>query len=149
MDIRNLVCTRLMNQTLVLIGIYDIWVKRGVVSIMGAKLHPSPDVCRVYAPSTHSLPVIKCVSSVEGYAEIELQSCSTNLDRLKEISPLYNRIWNSGETPGDRSTFKGSCKRSFSIVSFHIIYFQRPSNKTALYIIRRPSETTSSTPSSG
>ncbi|CRG85679.1 Polynucleotide 5'-hydroxyl-kinase grc3 [Talaromyces islandicus] len=113
----DMLCVRIKEKTtLVLIGIYDIWVKRGVVSIMGAKLHPSPHVYRVYAPSTHSLPVIKCVSSVEGYAEIELQSCSSNLDRLKEISPLYNRIWNSGETPGDKSTFKGSCKRSFSIL---------------------------------
>jgi len=105
-------------QTLVLIGIYDIWVKRGVVSIMGAKLQPSPQVYRVYAPSTHSLPVIKCVSSMDGYAEIELQSCPNNLDRLKDVSPLYNRIWNSGESSGDRLTSKGSCKRSFSIVGF-------------------------------
>jgi polynucleotide 5'-hydroxyl-kinase GRC3/NOL9 len=85
---------------------------------MGAKLHPSPNTYRVYAPSTHSLPVIKCVSGVEGYAEIELESCSSNLCRLKDLSPHYSRIWNSTETAGDKTTLGGtSFKRSFSIVS--------------------------------
>ncbi|KAH8692994.1 putative RNA processing protein Grc3 [Talaromyces proteolyticus] len=110
-------CVRIKEKTtLVLIGIYDIWVKRGVISIMGAKLHPSPNTYRVYAPSTHSLPVIKCVSGVEGSAEIEIQSCSRSIFRLKELSPLYHRIWNSSETVGDRTTLKGAYKRSFSIL---------------------------------
>lgn len=85
---------------------------------MGAKLHPSPKTYRVYAPSTHSLPVIKCVSGIEGYAEIELKSCSSNLSRLKDLSPHYSRIWNSTKTIGDSATLGGaSFQRSFSIVS--------------------------------
>jgi hypothetical protein len=32
---------------------------------------------RVYAPSTHSLPIIKCVAGVDGEAEVEIKSCTT------------------------------------------------------------------------
>ncbi|PCG91849.1 Hypothetical protein PENO1_091680 [Penicillium occitanis (nom. inval.)] len=111
----HMLCVRLKEKTtLVLIGIYDIWVKRGVISLMGAKLHPSIKTYRVYAPSTHSLPVIKCVSGVEGFAEIELQSCSSNLQGLKDLSPHYSRIWNSSKTIGDSATLSGSFRRSFS-----------------------------------
>lgn len=86
---------------------------------MGAKLHPSPRLYRVYAPSTHSLPVIKCVSGVGGAAELEIKSCHSGLHRLKDLSPLYHRIWNSKRTSGDKFTLKGapkSVRRTFSVV---------------------------------
>jgi hypothetical protein len=116
---------------------------------MGAKLHPSVKTYRVYAPSTHSLPVIKCVSGVEGFAEIELQSCSSNLQGLKELSPHYSRIWNSSKTVGDSTTISGSFKRSFSIVSFFHSRLTRflSYGEIAIYIIGRSSESTiTSTP---
>jgi polynucleotide 5'-hydroxyl-kinase GRC3/NOL9 len=91
---------------------------------MGAKLHPSPKMYRVYAPSTHSLPVIKCVSGVESYAEVEIQSCYSGIYRLQELSLLYNRIWNRGETVGDKVTLKGKSRRTFSVVGDNDIYFQ-------------------------
>ncbi|KAL1967595.1 hypothetical protein VTN77DRAFT_3110 [Rasamsonia byssochlamydoides] len=113
----SVLCVRIKEKmNLVLIGMYDIWVKRGVISLMGAKLHPSPKLYRVYAPSTHSLPVIKCVSGIEGYAEVEIQSCHSGIYRLGELSPLYHRIWNSGETAADRVTLKGSSRRTFSVL---------------------------------
>lgn len=86
---------------------------------MGAKLHPSPRLYRVYAPSTHSLPVIKCVAGVDGDAEVEVKSCHSGLYRLKNLSPLYQRIWNSKKTPADNFTMKGASKgvrRTFSVV---------------------------------
>lgn len=92
---------------------------------MGAKLHPSPKLYRVYAPSTHSLPVIKCVSGVEGYAEVEIQSSHSGIYRLKELSPLYHRIWNSGETAADKVTLKGSSRRTFSVVCYYCALSQR------------------------
>lgn len=100
-------------------GQYDIWVKRGVVSLMGAKLHPSPRVYRVYAPSTHSLPIIKCVSGVDGEAEVQIKSCNSGLSRLRDVSPLYQKIWNGQNTAADKATLKGALKnsrRSFSVV---------------------------------
>lgn len=97
-------------------GIYDIWIRRGVISLMGAKLFACPKLFRVFAPSTHSLPVIKCVSGIEGYAEIEVRSCFNGICRLRGMSPLYDRIWNSGNTVADKETFKSSLQRTFSIV---------------------------------
>ncbi|XHF97476.1 Polynucleotide 5'-hydroxyl-kinase grc3, variant 2 [Aspergillus wentii] len=112
-------CVRIKEKmNLALIGHYDIWVKRGVVSLMGAKLHPSARIYRVYAPSTHSLPVIKCVTGVDGEAEIEVKSCHSGIYRLRDLSPLYQRIWNGKNTSADKLTFKGgqNSKRTFSVL---------------------------------
>ncbi|RAL10339.1 putative RNA processing protein Grc3 [Aspergillus homomorphus CBS 101889] len=113
-------CVRIKEKmSLVLIGHYDLWVKRGVVSLMGAKLHPSSRVYRVYAPSTHSLPVIKCVSGVDGAAEIEVMSCHSGIYRLRHLSPLYERVWNGKNTAADKLTLKSaspSTKRTFSVL---------------------------------
>lgn len=117
-----MICIRedeeLTPQNLAIIGQYDLWVKRGVVSLMGAKLHPSTRLYRVDAPSTHSLPVIKCVSGVDGEAEVELKSCDSGICRLKDLSPLYQRIWNGENTPADEMTLKGVSEesRTFSVV---------------------------------
>ncbi|KAL4785933.1 hypothetical protein BJX76DRAFT_366551 [Aspergillus varians] len=113
-------CVRIPEKmSIVLIGNYDLWVKRGVVSLMGAKLHPSPRLYRVYAPSTHSLPVIKCVTGVEGAAEVEFTSCHSGVSRLRDLSPLYQRVWNSGSTPADRLSLKAvghNTRRTFSVL---------------------------------
>ncbi|KAL2868610.1 putative RNA processing protein Grc3 [Aspergillus lucknowensis] len=113
-------CVRIWEKmSIVLIGRYDLWVKRGVVSVMGAKLHPSPRVYRVYAPSTHSLPVIKCVSGVDGAAEVEFRSCHSGIYRLRDLSPLYQRVWSSANTPADKYSLKqmeNATKRTFSVL---------------------------------
>ncbi|KAE8418664.1 hypothetical protein BDV36DRAFT_308406 [Aspergillus pseudocaelatus] len=113
-------CVRIKEKmSLVLLGHYDLWVKRGVVSVMGAKLHPSPRLYRVYAPSTHSLPVIKCVSGVDGAAEVEVKSCHSGIYRLRDLSPLYRRIWNGKNSSADKLTLKNapsSAKRTFSVL---------------------------------
>lgn len=87
---------------------------------MGAKLHASPASYRIYAPSTHSLPVIKSVAGIDDYAEIELRSCSNGLYHLKHLSSLYHRIWNSKNTVTDRDPLVGRGRRSFSVVR-HIV----------------------------
>lgn len=118
-----------MSKNLALIGQYDLWVKRGIVSLLGAKLHPSSRVYRVYAPSTHSLPVIKCVAGVDGEAEVEVKSCNSGISRLRDLSPLYQRIWNGQNTAADKATLKDALKnsrRTFSVVSDDLprqIYF--------------------------
>ncbi|PYH97032.1 polynucleotide 5'-hydroxyl-kinase grc3 [Aspergillus ellipticus CBS 707.79] len=113
-------CVRIREKmSLVMLGHYDVWVKRGVISLMGAKLHPSSRVYRVYAPSTHSLPVIKCIAGVNGEAEVEFKSCHSGIYRLKDLSPLYQRIWNGKNTTADKLTLKGaspSAKRTFSVL---------------------------------
>ncbi|KAL5003727.1 hypothetical protein BDV10DRAFT_2121 [Aspergillus recurvatus] len=113
-------CVRIREKmSIVLIGHYDLWVKRGVVSLMGAKLHPSPRLYRVYAPSTHSLPVIKCVTGVNGAAEVEFKSCHSGITRLRDLSPLYQRVWNSRNTPADKLSLKTvgqGARRTFSVL---------------------------------
>ncbi|KAJ5499660.1 Pre-mRNA cleavage complex II Clp1 [Penicillium expansum] len=113
-------CIRIKERTnLALLGHYDLWVKRGVVSLMGAKLHPSSQLHRVYAPSTHSLPVIKCVAGVDGDAEVEIKSCTSGISRLRDLSPLYQRIWAGENTAADKITLKGAAKdskRTFSVL---------------------------------
>lgn len=107
---------------------------------MGAKLHPSPRLYRVYAPSTHSLPVIKCVAGTDGVAEIEVKSCHSGLYRLKDLSPLYQRIWNSKKTKADKSTMKGSsrhARRTFSVVWIFLLFSRNMSNFLDVYISRR------------
>lgn len=107
-----------------MLGQYDLWVKKGLVSLMGAKLHPSSRLFRVYAPSTHSLPVIKCVSGVDGEAEIELKSCSSGISRLRDLNPLYQKVWSGGNTAADKISLKGALKnsrRTFSVVWNHTL----------------------------
>lgn len=117
---------------MVLVGQYDLWVKAGVVSILGAKLHASARLYRVYAPSTHSLPVIKCVSGgINDYTEIELRSFRNGLGRLENISNLYQRIWNCEHTI-PKKELKCDGHSSFSAVStslscFHILRGKRRS----------------------
>ncbi len=87
---------------------------------MGAKLHPSPRLYRVYAPSTHSLPVIKCVSGIEDYAEVEIRSCRNGIFLLRHLSSLYRRIWNSRKTISD-GIFRRGGHASFSVVGVYMI----------------------------
>ena len=117
---------------------------------MGAKLHPSPRVYRVYAPSTHSLPVIKCVAGVEGEAEIEIKSCHSGIYGLRDLSPLYQRIWNSRNTSADKLTLKNAPsdhRRTFSVVSSLAVclHDQHSNLASAVYLCRGFSETTSET----
>lgn len=116
----NVLCLRIKEKTnLALVGHYDLWVKRGVVSLMGAKIHPSPRLYRVYAPSTHSLPVIKCVSGVDGEAEVEIRSCHSGIHRLRDLSPLYQRIWKGENSYPDRFSLRGvsgDSRRTFSVL---------------------------------
>ncbi|OQE28608.1 hypothetical protein PENSTE_c003G08448 [Penicillium steckii] len=118
-DESNLCVSIKEKMNMALLGQYDLWVKRGVISLMGAKLHPSKKSYRVYAPSTHSLPVIKCVAGVDGEAEVELKSCNNGLARLRDISPLYQKIWNGQNSAADKVTLKGAAKdsrRSYSVL---------------------------------
>ncbi|EFQ97515.1 grc3 [Nannizzia gypsea CBS 118893] len=113
------VCIRLpIGETLAVIGRYDIWVKRGVVSVMGAKLYPCDRLYRVYAPSTHSLPIIKSVSGINGFSEFELISVEDGLSELSRISNLYRRIWNGSAEISTRSLFTLSKENaSFSLLA--------------------------------
>lgn len=104
-----------LSQTLAILGQYDVWVKRGVVSIMGAKLNPSPTLHRVHAPSTHPIPTLKSVYGAQGFVELEIISCFNGPARLRTLNPIYRRITNS-TTSVPRGPLRHKGPFSFSIV---------------------------------
>lgn len=119
---------RLDNGTLTLIGQYEIWVRKGAVSLLGAVLHPSSAAFRVFAPSTHSLPVIRPIRNPFGPAEqpveITITSFRSGMRLLKHLSPRFDRIWDHAVEPSDGVTHErdGSepllsyVKRTYSFV---------------------------------
>ncbi|CAF9942863.1 MAG: Polynucleotide 5'-hydroxyl-kinase grc3 [Alectoria fallacina] len=102
------------NDNLAVLGQYDIWVRSGAISILGAVIHASSRLHRVYAPSTHSVPSIRPIRNPfgTGNASVELTivSCGSRIRMLRQIAPKFGRIWN-GRMPS-KSLFDIS-KRSF------------------------------------
>lgn len=81
------------NDSITLLGHFELWVKSGCVSLYGAKLPPGRARYTVYAPATHSLPCITCWPLTN--SEIEIwKSGNSSIRLLSRISPLYRRIWN-------------------------------------------------------
>ena len=87
------------RQSLALVGQYDLWVRKGAVSVLGAVIHSSSTLHRVFAPSSHSLPCIRHVQNPYGPsnqpAEISVISCSTRIRLLRRLSKKFKRIWNA------------------------------------------------------
>lgn len=88
----------------------------------GAILYASSKMHRVYAPSTHALPLIKPIHNPFGPeiqpVEITIASCGSRLRMLKQISPRFGRIWNSKPFSDESNITPIDCtKRSFVSVS--------------------------------
>jgi polynucleotide 5'-hydroxyl-kinase GRC3/NOL9 len=66
--------------------------------MMGSILKPSKKYHRVFAPSSHSLPVIRCLATDTESAELCLHQCEVGLRSLESLSPLFGKLWN--EDPG-------------------------------------------------
>lgn len=92
-----------VNDVVTLIGQYDIWVRTGAVSILGAILHADSRIHRVYAPSTHSLPSIRPLWNPYGsehqVVDITISTCNTRIRMLRELSPKFSRIWDKKQRP--------------------------------------------------
>lgn len=103
------------------LGQYDIRVQKGAVSLMGAILHAGSTAYRVHAPSTHALPVIRCVpdpfSSTNRQTKIELTAYDNGLHLLRQVSTRFGGIWNDDRTRIDGPTPAAQDKaRSFTPV---------------------------------
>ncbi|MCJ1465202.1 Polynucleotide 5'-hydroxyl-kinase grc3 [Pseudocyphellaria aurata] len=110
-----------INDIVTLIGHYDIWVRTGAVSILGAILHASARIYRVYAPSTHSLPSIRPLWNPFGSENqdivLTILNCSSRIRMLRELSPKFRRIWNKKhKSKKDRENGVGMSRRSFLFV---------------------------------
>ena len=95
-------------------GQYDLWVRSGAISILGAVFHASSRLHRVFAPTTHSIPSIKAIPNPYGTGNpsviVTIQSSSSRLRMLKQLVPKFGRIWNGKEG-------FGGIRRSFVNVS--------------------------------
>ena len=114
-------CTETCIQTLAIVGQYDIWVRKGAISISGALLRASSTLHRVYAPTTHAIPVIR--PSLDPYgsgpqsSEITFLSCGSGLRSLKRISTSFGRIWNGPSLGTAAEDISRPLHRSFVNVS--------------------------------
>lgn len=100
------------DETATFVGEYDLRVITGLVVVYGAVLRPSDKSYRVYAPSTHALPVI---TAKGGNAEIVAVSSGPALTGLSKLSPLWGRIW-SGQNAKDPEAAEEDVTRSFALV---------------------------------
>ncbi|TVY46875.1 Polynucleotide 5'-hydroxyl-kinase [Lachnellula occidentalis] len=87
------------GERLVLVGQCDITVRRGQITLLGATLQASKNLHRVYAPSSHALPVLRCMATEIDAAEVCLHQCESGLGHLKSLSPLFGKLWNDGSGP--------------------------------------------------
>jgi polynucleotide 5'-hydroxyl-kinase GRC3/NOL9 len=88
----------LPTERLLVIGEYDLAVLEGQVLLLGATLTRPNQLYRVYAPSAHSLPVIRCSGEVD-HARIQLYQTSSGLRTLKNLSPLFGRMFDDYAGP--------------------------------------------------
>ncbi len=65
---------------------------------MGFTLQPSSTPHQIFDPSSHSLPVIRCVSTDIDAAEIKLYQYDTGLRSIKSLSPLFGKLWNDNSS---------------------------------------------------
>ena len=110
------------TDSLVVLGYFDLWVQKGIVMVDGAIMQASPRLYRIFAPSTHSLPVIKSLSSpfwpTDQSTDLVIISCTPGLRLLRRISPLFGRIWGHNQC-GDISedcSSSDTSKRSFIVL---------------------------------
>ncbi|KAL5323330.1 hypothetical protein ACEPPN_007864 [Leptodophora sp. 'Broadleaf-Isolate-01'] len=87
------------GERLVIVGQYGLCVKEGQITLMGSTLQPSKASHRVFAASSHSLPVIRCLSTDINSADIVLRNCYSGLEDLEMMSPLFGRLWNYHSGP--------------------------------------------------
>ncbi|EME77649.1 uncharacterized protein MYCFIDRAFT_200118 [Pseudocercospora fijiensis CIRAD86] len=86
------------EETVVLVGEYDLEVPQGVVTIYGAMLHSGLGSQKVYAPSTSALPTI---TAKRDGTVILLTSCATRgLSQLERLSPMFRSIFARDDAKG-------------------------------------------------
>ncbi|PBP20836.1 RNA processing protein [Diplocarpon rosae] len=87
------------GERLVILGQYEISVRKGQVTLMGSTLQQSSTFYRVFAASSHSLPVIRCSSTEVNSAEVLLRVCSSGINLLEKLSSLFGRLWQDQSDP--------------------------------------------------
>ncbi|KAI4178319.1 MAG: hypothetical protein LQ348_005631 [Seirophora lacunosa] len=93
------------GDVLCLVGQYDIWIRKGAISVFGATLRQSSRLYRVFAPSTHSLPSVRPLRNPFGPGNqetlITISNCNSGLRLLGQASPKLSRLWNKASFRSD------------------------------------------------
>lgn len=76
-----------------ILGEYGLCVKKGAITISGAKLTRESGYHQVFAPSTHALPEIACVKVKGADTEILITKTESGLRDLGRTCPVANGIW--------------------------------------------------------
>ncbi|KAG9248237.1 hypothetical protein BJ878DRAFT_476672 [Calycina marina] len=108
------------GERMIILGEYEISVQKGQIAILHMTLPASKKRYRVFAPSSHSLPVIRCLATDANVAEISLHQSKSGLRELETLSPLFARMWNNEPKMIDSQTFQleesGEKSSSFQIL---------------------------------
>ncbi|KAI9749910.1 MAG: histone H2A, partial [Chaenotheca gracillima] len=94
------------DETVLILGQFDLTVHKGVVEFMGAILPAGERSYRTFVPSTHSVPPLRFVEAAspkENYAEVEIKAYKSGIRQLKRVSPKFGRIWNAKREEKPRS----------------------------------------------
>ena len=89
------------GRSLAIVGEYDLWLRKGSISVLGTTIHSSSKLYRVYAPQTHAIPLIKALTNPFGpllqIAEFRLCSASSGIRQLRKCNSKLSRIWYGGQ----------------------------------------------------
>ncbi|KAI5817031.1 hypothetical protein BZA77DRAFT_245697 [Pyronema omphalodes] len=92
------------GETLVIVGIYTLTVLKGSVHVLGTKLSSSSAPSTIYAPLTHSLPVLTAAVKKNtdaptkiSYIELHITPYSSPLLNIGRLLPTFTNIWGNQE----------------------------------------------------
>ncbi|KAF1988208.1 hypothetical protein K402DRAFT_462103 [Aulographum hederae CBS 113979] len=138
------------HEVVTFFGIYDISVRRGVISVYGAVLRPEQRSHRIYAPYTHALPALKCISRES--AEITVrqldqrkaeESETQHLSSLEPFSPLLGGLWNDQLDEEDENLQPPNGNHVQGINNYRSFRYIRNNHKDPLQRIFAPLRTSS------
>ncbi len=78
------------DETVTVVGEYELTVTSGVATVYGTVLRASSGEQYIYAPSTQALPQIQ--ARLDG-TSIRLSSANSGIRKLGKLSPLFRNIW--------------------------------------------------------
>ena len=92
------------NQSIAILGVFNVWVKNGEIAVLGARLPALPTLQRIYSPATLAIPQITACSENASFV-----LTSADDDLLDLYTGTQRSIW---EVPGRKTL----TERSFHIV---------------------------------
>jgi polynucleotide 5'-hydroxyl-kinase GRC3/NOL9 len=91
----------------------SVSVERGQITVMGATLQ-AKDRHKFCTPSSHSLPVMRCLGTEANSAKFILHQNRSGLANLSSLSPLFGKLWNDDCGP------LGGKQYAFLLSNFHL-----------------------------